>query len=235
MLQTDDIVRCRNEPEVLLDAEAYVLPFPVREQDEMPKALRNIFEAGLARPGVILVQSPFDTDTYDEASVAPERFALAKHMHFSTLCKHLGAKEVSVEQVNLGERSEDTKLDVKAERVGASVQADVNDKKFNKFCAQMHLRDEFSGGPPDVDAAERLLRKTGLWSDPNMRTLLEMRRDGSNQLTTRKLVINLSSEVKSNLNVVGRLNIKSLVKASVDYDSVVSEKNDYMVTVLVKF
>lgn len=238
VLQQHDVEKCAYEPgaaQALLDEEAYVLQFPVRVQGEAPAALQNLLDAGLARPGGMLVQSPYNVDTYEDASLAPQRFALAKHMYFSTLCMHLGAREVSVEQIDLRTRTGKTTLDVKGERLGGSAQLTVESEELEKFRAQMHLRDEFAGGPPDVAVAERLLRRTGLWSDPNMRTLIEMRRDGSNQLMTRKLVLSLSSEAKSNLNVVGRLKVPAFVKLSAEYDRVVREQYDYTLTVLVRF
>ena len=99
----------------------------------------------------------------------------------------------------------------------------------------MNLRDEFEGGPADVGAAERLLRRTGLLADPNMRTLIEMRRDGGNQLKARTLVLNLSSEAKSSLNVVGRIKVPAFVKLSAEYERVVKEQHDYTLTVTVRF
>lgn len=240
VLQQHDLEKCVYEPgaaQSLLDEEAHVLQFPVRPQGEMSTALRNIIDAGLARPGTILVQSPFDPDIYEEASLAHQRFALAKHMYFSTLCMHLGAKEVSVEQIDLRTRSGKTSIDVKGDRPGVGSQASVKAEaeELERFRAQMNLLDEFIGGPPDVDAAERLLRRTGLLADPNMRTLLEMRRDGANQLRTRKLVLSLSSEARSNLNVVGRLKVPAFVRLSAEYDRVVKEQQDYTLTVVVRF
>lgn len=240
VLQQHDLEKCAYEPgaaQSLLDEEAYVLQFPVRTQGGVSTALRNIIDAGLARPGTILVQSPFDPDVYEEAFLAPQRFALAKHMHFSTLCMHLGAKEVSVEQIDLRTRTGKTSIDVKGDRPGAGVQASAKAEaeELERFRAQMSLLDEFTGGPPDVDAAERLLRRTGLLADPNMRTLLEMRRDGANQLRTRKLVLSLSSEARSNLNVVGRLKVPAFVRLSAEYDRVVKEQQDYTLTIVVRF
>lgn len=238
VLQEHDIEKCAYEPgaaQALLDEEAYILPFPLRTQGEVPVALQNIIDAGLVRPGNMLVQSPYDINSYDEAVLAPQRFALAKHMHFSTLCMYLGAKEVVVEQIDLRTRLGKTTLDVKGERLGTSAHVGVETEELEKFRAQMHLRDEFEGGVADVVAAERLLRRTGLSTDPNMRTLVEMRREGANQLKTRKLVLSLSSEAKSNLNVVGRLKVPAFVKLSAEYDRVVKEQQDYTLTVVVKF
>lgn len=238
VLQKHEIERCayeRGAGLALRDEEACVLQFPVELGGQSSLALQNIVDAGLARPGSILVQNPYDADAYAEATVALQRFALAKHMYFSTFCMHLGAKEVVVEQVELRTRSGRSTLDAKGERLGVSAQVSVETEELEKFRAQMHLRDEFDGGPPDVMLAERLLRRTGLLADPNLRTLIEMRRDGANQLKARKLVLSLSSEARSNLNVVGRLKVPAFVKLTAEYSRVVKEEQDYTLTVVVKF
>lgn len=238
VLQAHDIEKCSYEPgaaQALLDEEAYILRFPLLPFGEMPVALQNIVDAGLARPGNIIVQSPYDADTYVEAVLSAQQFPLEKHMYFSKLCMHLGAKEVVVEQIDYHTRLGKSTLNVKAERIGTSFQGTVEAEELEKFRAQMHLRDEFEGGPADVMAAERLLRRTGLWADPSMRTLFEMRREGNNKLKTRKLVLNLSSEAKSNLNVVGRLKVPTFVQMSAEYDRVVKEQQDYILTVTVNF
>lgn len=238
VLQQHDLEKCSYEPgaaKALLDDEAYVLQFPVRTGDDAPLALRNIMDAGLARPGNILVQNPFDPQVYEDAAVASQRFALAKHMLFSAFCRHLGAREVRVEQIELRTRSGKSSLDLKAERAGATGQVTVEQEELERFRAQMSLVDEFAGGSVDAAEAEQLLRRTGLWADSNMRTLLEMRQGGSNELRTRKLVLSLSSEARSNLSVAGRLKVPGFIKLSADYDRVVREQHDYTLTVTVRF
>ncbi len=238
VLHEHDIEKCTYEPnaaQALLDEEAYVLPFPLQLHGDAPLALRNIVDAGLVRPGSMLVQSPYDSDSYEEAALAPQRFALAKHMYFSRLCMHLGAKEVVVEQIDLTTRSGKTSLDVKGERHGVGGQVGIRTEELEKFRAHMHLRDEFEGGAANIDAADGLLRRTGLVNDLNLRTLIEMRRDNSNPIKSRKLVLNLSSETKNNLNVVGRLKVPAFIKLSAEYDRVMKEQQDYTLTVVVKF
>lgn len=238
VLQQHDVEKCAYEPgaaQALLDDEAYILQFPVRLPGEASGALRNIIDAGLARPGSILVQSPYDPETYEDASIAPQRFAVAKHMYFSKFCMYLGAREVSVEQIDLQTRMGKSTLDVKGERLGIGAQVKAENEELQKFRAHMHLRDEFVGSIPDLVAAENLLRQTQLWSDPNLRTLLEMRRSDANQLMTRTLVLSLSSEAKSNISVVGRLKVPSFVKLSAEYDKVMREQHEYTLTVQVRF
>ncbi|RSF08859.1 hypothetical protein [Achromobacter aegrifaciens] len=238
VLQQHDLERCAYEPGVaqsLFDEEAYVLQYPVRPQDEVALALQNIIDARLVRPGSILIQNPFDSDAYEEASQAPQNFALAKHMYFSSLCMHLGAKEVSVDQIYLRTRTSKTSVDLKAESPPAGAQVSYEAEELERFRGHMNLRDEFAGAPPDIAAAEKLLRRTGLLADPNMRTLLEMRRDSVNQLQTRKLTLNLSNEAKSNLNVAARLKVPKFVTLATEYERMVKEQHDYTLTVSVKF
>jgi hypothetical protein len=237
VLQKYDIEKCKFEPgaaQTLLDDEAYVLELPVSTHREGPTALQNLIEAGLARPGAILVQSPYDTDTYEYLEHAARRFALAKHMYFSRLCQDLGAKEVIVEQSDLSIRREGTSSGIKAKRLGESAQAALETDELRKFRAEIHLRDEFTGGSPDLESAERMLRRTGLWADPNLRALLDMRR-GSNPLTARTLVLNLSSEAKNSLKIVGRLKLPTFLTLSVEYDRLVQEQHDYTMRAVVRF
>lgn len=239
VLTQHDIAKCMYEQgaaKTLIDDQAYVLPFPICMPADPPKALQNIFfNANLARPGVVLVQSPFDLDSYVEASLAPQGFALEKYMHFSTLCMYLGAKEVSVEQVELKTRNGTSTFKMQGEHPRGSANLDVTSEELQKFRAQMNLHDEFDGGPADITTAEGLLRRTGLLADPSMCTLLEMRRESKNQLRSRKLVINLSSEVKNNLQIVGRLHIPSFITLNAQYNQIVHEQHDYTLTVLVQF
>ncbi len=75
-------------------------------------------------------------------------------MYFSTLCMHLGAKEVSVEQIDLRTRTGRSTLDIKGERLQASARLTVESEELEALRAQMNLRDEFVGGPADVVAAD---------------------------------------------------------------------------------
>ena len=217
----------------LLDDEVYVLQVPVR--NETSSALQHIIASHLARPGCVLIQSPYDPDVYEDVSLAPQRFALEKHVHFMTLCMHLGAREVSVEQLDLHTSTGNSTVDVKGTRLGVGAQLTVENEQLEKLRAQMRLHDEFAGAAPDIAAAERLLKQTGLSFDPVMRGLLEMRRGSANQLIERKLVLSLSSEVKSNLKVLGRINVPAFVKLSVDYKRLVREEHDFTLTVRVRF
>lgn len=238
VLKQDDIERCSYEPgaeKTLCDDEVHVLESPARPQHDPPLALQRILDSDLARPGWVLVQSPFDSDTYVEASEAPRRFALAKHMYFSELCRLLGAREVNVEQLDARTKTSKSTFDIKGERAGTRARVTVLDESLERLRAEMHLRDVFAGGPANVEAAEELLRKRCLLADPNMVALVEMCRSGSNRLVRRQLVLNLSSEARSNLSVAGRLKLPAFVNLSADFSRVISEQHEYGLTVSVDF
>jgi hypothetical protein len=237
ILQEHDLEKCSYEgvTQFLLDEEACVLQFPVSTQGKVSSALQNIRDAGLICVNHVLIQNPYNPDIYEDAALAPQRYALEKHMHFSTFCKHLGAKEVRVEQVTLQTGNRKWTIDAKGIRLGTLAKLKATSEALEKFRAQMTLRDEFAGGPPDFVAAERLLQQRRLLADANMQTLLEMRRYGPNQLCTREMDLSLSSEAQKNLNVAGRLKIPAFVKLSAEYDRVVHEQYDYTLRVLVRF
>lgn len=239
VLNRHDFERCAYEPDgarsLLAEDELHVMELPPSSQGSAPVPVQNLVDAGLARPGALLIQSPYESDTYEDASVAAQRFALAKHMFFSRFCMHLGAKEVSVEQIDLRTSMGKTSLDLKAGRSGVSAEIAVEGEELERFRAQMQLHDVFEGGGPDLEAAEALLRRTGLLSDPSMRSLLDMRRDSANQLLTRRLTLSLSSEAKSRLSVAARLKVPAYVKLSADYERVTREQYDYTLVVNVRF
>ncbi|MCL2823574.1 MAG: hypothetical protein FWD57_06245 [Polyangiaceae bacterium] len=242
VLQNHDIERCGYEKQgskLLIDEEAYILPFPIKPQNEESFALTNIIDYGLARPGAMLIQNPFDEDSYEEAATAPTQFALAKHMHFSTLCALLGAREVRVEQIDIRTRTGKTSVNVigsiPIEGIPVGIGGEVAKRQLEQLRSQMNMRDEFSGGPPDIMAAEMHLRRTRLLADANMRSLLDMRRHSANRLMSRSLTISLSSESKKNLRVAARLEIPQFLGIGVAVEREVVEQHELTVTVAVKF
>ena len=239
VLDQSEIDRCRYEDggsDLLLNEEIHILEFPVRGSQ---KVIQDIVGEDLVRRGAVLVQNPFDKDRYEDVEKAEERFALARHLHFSDFCMHLGAREVRIEQIQLsktsGTKTWNVEGGIKVKTVGADVGADVEQDGLAVFRSKLKLVDTFEGGQADVKAAEELLRRTKLLGDPNMSGLLDMRRSESNQLKSRTLTLNLSSETKRNLSVIGRLKVPPFIKLEADYKRVVQEQSEYTLTVEVRF
>jgi hypothetical protein len=236
VLDEQEIERCEYESEgaaLLLNEEVYILKFPV--QDDNP-VIQDLEVSGLINPGAVLAQSPFDKDIYKDIAQAPRQFALAKHVYFSTFCMYLGAREVNVEQIESREISGTKTLNVKGGVTQYAGDLSAESEELEALRSQLTLHDTFTGGDADVDAAEELLRQKQLLGDVNMSSLLEMRRANTpSQLVSRTLKINLSSEAKRNLTVIGRLGVPGFINLEADYKRIVREQTEFTQTVQVIF
>lgn len=238
VLSEYDLERCANEDggaAFLYDDEVYILQFPPPPDSEATPALQNILDSGLARPGTVLLQDPYDSSRYVDSLDAVQRFALAKHMHFSTFCKLLGAKRVQVEQVDLQTSSGQTTLSMEGERLGnhAEIQTDI--ESVEKLMASMSLCAEFKGSAPDLQAAEYLLRDTGLLADPVMYSLFQMKRDYTNDIKRMTLCLNVSNEAKRSLTVIGKLSLPAILSVSASLDRITTEEQAFTLTITVSF
>lgn len=239
VLGQSEIDRCHYEPggsELLLNEEIHILEFPVQSSHRI---IRDIVDRGLVRRGVVLVQSPYDTHVYEDATEARESFALAKHMYFSQLCQLLGARQVRIEQIQWrkasGTKTVNVEGGVQIGKVGGSGDITMKQDELEAFKSQLNLADDFEGGQVHLREAEELLRQTRLFGDPNMSGLLDMRRPEHNQLKSRTLTLNLSSETKRNLSVIGKLDIPLFIKLEADYKKVMHEQSEYSLTLTVTF
>lgn len=217
--------------DLLLNEEVYILPYSSQQSNPV---VQELIDSGLARPGAVLIQSPFEKNTYENSKRAVELFALDKHMHFSKLCSYLGAREVTVELIELKntEGKETVSFSGSSLIGGGGVKAE--NEELASFKSQLSLYDTFPGGSPDVLAAQKLLKQTGLLSDANMRSLLALRQGQNNMLTSRKLHLNMTSEVQRNLNVLANLDLLFL-SLEAGYDRHVREQTEFILTVKVDF
>ena len=236
VLNQQDIDALRFEEggaDLLLNEEVYILPSSLKESNPV---VQDLVDSGLVRPGTVLIQSPFDKNRYENSMQAVERFALEKHLHFSTLCMYLGAREVTVEQAKY-KYTEDKKI--------VSIQVDlpmkgsgnskIEDEELASLCSKMTLHNEFQGGSPDVPAAEEHLKRIGLSGDTVMRALIELRRNPNNLLTSQKLQLDMTSEVKSNFKVLANLNVPAYISLEADRNRHVREQTEFNLTVKVDF
>ena len=219
--------------ELLLNQETYILPYPPQQSSTV---VQNLIDRGLARPGAVLIQSPFNKDNYEESMQAVERFALDKHMLFSELCMHLGAREVTVEQIDLKNTMGKTTVSVESSLfMRGSGNVKIENEELDSLQSKLTLHDTFPGGSPDAPQARDLLKRTGLLDDVNMRSLLDMRQNSSNPLTTRLLRLNMTSEAQRNLNVLVNLNVPPFLSLEADYDRHVREQTEFTLAIKVDF
>ena len=233
--QTDiDALRFEKDgPELLLNEETYILPYPPQQSNPI---VQDLIDSGIARPGTVLIQSPFDKDKYQNSTQAVQHFALVKHKHFSRFCQYLGARKVTIEQIKYKNIEEETTVSLEGGvPMRGSVDAKIKNKELASLREKLVLKNKFSGGAPDVPAARELLRKTGLLGDANMRSLLDMRQDSNNQLTSQELQLNVAAETQGNLNVLGNLTVPAYLSLEAGYDRHVREQTEFILTIKVDF
>ena len=233
--QTDiDALRFEKDgPELLLDEETYILPYPPQQSAPV---VQDLINSGIARPGTVLIQSPFDKDIYQNSTQAMELFALDKHFYFSRLCRYLGAREVTIEQIKCKKTKDETTVSLEGSvLLRGSASAKIKNKELASLQEKLVLKDKFPGGAPDVPAARELLRKTGLLGDANMRSLLDMRQGSNNQITSRELQLNVTTETQGNLNVLVNLTVPPYLSLEAGYDRHAREQTEFILTIKVDF
>ena len=219
--------------DLLLNEEVYILSSSLKESNPV---IQNLVDSGLVQPNAVLIQSPFDKNIYENSMQAVRRFALEKHLHFSTLCMYLGARAVIVEQAEYKytEGKKNVSIEVPLPMRGSG-DGKIEDEEWTSFHSKLTLHNEFQGGSPDVPAAEEHLKRAGLSGDPVMRALIDMRRNPNNLLTSQKFQLNMTSEVKSNFKVLANLTVPAYISLKADHNRHVREQTEFALTVKVDF
>ncbi len=232
VLKPEDIEALRFDedgPALLLNEEVHILSSQPSNPDS---DVQRLIDQGLVNPGAILVQNPFDKNLYQDKPEAVEQFALDKHLHFSTLCGLLGAREVEIKQIRKKKGERETSVSVEGGIPVMGVEGSGESKELESFHSQLTLKDEFEGSEPDMEAATELLQRTGLSGDANMRGLLDI----YIRIKSRTLELNLTTEVHRNLKVLANLKVPSyLASLEADYDRKVHEQTEYILTITVNF
>ena len=218
--------------DLLLNEEVHILPFSTQQSNPV---IQDLINSGIARPGTVLIQSPFDKNRYENSQKAVERFALDKHLHFSSLCGFLGAREVKVEHIDLKNTEGTTTFSVGADTIKGRGNVKIENKELDSFYHKLELHDSFQGCAPDVPAAEEHLKQTGLSGNADMRNLIDLRRNPNNLLTSRKIKLNLTSETQRNLDVLANLDVPVFLSLEAGYKRQVREQTEFILTVKVDF
>lgn len=226
-----------DDPSELLHApQVHLLKYdPAMHDASLYPELQGLELHGLLEPGNILVQNPYAPDEYCLKNDALNQFSLRKHFHLSSLCKLLGAKSVSVVQVEVKSENSQATANLEAGGIGVSGEVSVERKLAERFSKEMQLSDRFSGGKPDVEAAREYLSRNRLLSDPVLVSLVELFSDVRNKIYERTIMCNVSSEANKNLSICGKLKMAKMrsLGSELNFDS--ANKIDIKVTLKVMF
>lgn len=174
------------------------------------------------RVGGILAKAGY-TDQFVSVDVFSDDHAVRKYGLWILLCTALGAKKVSVTNIeNVSLESEDmTTFSINAAGKATTVQAEASFQRDEASGndearkAIMNIKVDALGGEPDLAEAKRILDQYGLHNDHMFRGIYDMRSVSSNRLTKHEFSLDLSSDVKRIFDSSMRAKIEAM---SILYD-----------------
>jgi hypothetical protein len=200
-----------NAPQV--DTKVIALPVPEADLNQ----LVQLMNPSDILPGSILVKPDY-SDRFMSVEAFAEKHAERKYSLWVLLCLALGAKKVSV--INVEEvRLESEEHSLTAAQVGGtspvmageagfkSGQASLNDEARKSI---LNIKVDASGGEPDLDEAERILSKHGLHKDDMFQRMYDMRSLKTNSLTKKEFSLDLSTDVKRVFDTSLKAKIKAM-------------------------
>jgi hypothetical protein len=217
--------------ELLLSEQVHLLvPSDVTTTD-LEEKLDN---SGLLEPGNLLIQSPYDSSDYVILDKASSIFALTKYLHFTTLCGLLGAREVTVEQIEV--RTLTGKQVFRGSLGSPYVDGKIEgvNRTFEEIRNNIKLQSKFGGGEPDLDTAEAHLRQYQLSNDVSMKSLIDQRK-GKNPIKSRELTLSLSEESKRNLLAITDIKVPVYAGLQAQIEQVKKEVYEFTLTIRVEF
>lgn len=184
--------------------EVAALLWPAELDDPLALELER---RSLARPGEVLIQSPYDMQEYAPLDEAAELFGQQKFALFSRLCQMLGARDVAVVAMQEERNGELRSVEVKAGRGPIKTSASYRGEGLDRLAANLSWRDVYQGADPQIREAKEFLRDRGLQGDPVLSSLIESREDGHNRHNSRDLTVDLTRESDRTLTAAAGLKI----------------------------
>jgi hypothetical protein len=220
--------------DLLTNEELHVVPTSVFGRGDLPVSLQNIYRRHVARPGAVLVQSPFNSDNYESLETASEKFAKEKYAIIDRFCQKLGAKSLQIDEVEAQTERRSATFDGKAGNKAFKLTGRTELEMAKSLHSELKSMSKWVGGPPDLPGAATVLNENGLRFDSTLNSLIDMRKD-DNSLLHKQITIKLSNETQSNLRVVAKLNIPQYVSLAVDCKLEIRKTASYSVTIDVHF
>jgi hypothetical protein len=216
---------------LLLSEQVYLLVPSYVPSNDLEEKLDS---SGLLEPGTLLIQNPYDTSDYVIFNKAYSTFALTKYLHFTTLCGLLGAREVTVEQIEVKTSGGKQIFKGAVDSPYADGSIDAVNKTFEEIRNKIKLQSKFGGGEPNLEEAEAHLRQYQLLNDISMKSLIDQRR-GKNPVQSRELTLSLSEESKRNLQVVADIKIPVYANLQAQVEKITREMYEFTLMIRVEF
>jgi hypothetical protein len=217
--------------ELLLNEQISILV----PSDTISGALENYLDGrGLLEPGTLSIQNPFDTVDYVAFDKATSTFALAKYLHFTTLCGLLGAREISIAQIEVKTVKGRQIFKGSLSNHSANGEVGVINTTFEEIRNSIKLQSKFDGAAPDIEKANAHLRQYNLSHDISMKSLIDQRK-GKNLIKSRELVLSLSEESKKSFKAIADINVPIYAHLQAQIEQFRKEEYEFLLTIKVEF
>lgn len=228
-----------DDVERLEDSEAMVIPYSAEPQvnDCEVNAARDLLESsGQLASGSLLVQNPYDPESYVPASEAIETFAVAKYHHLAVVASLLGAREVRVTDAKVERKMSDTSGAAKVGAKGVGVEANVTTDFASELAAQLKLETDFAGSDPEPEEALAYIREHNLLGEHAMTALVALRR-GKNPVLRYQLTLDATKESQRNIKSAMKIAtaLPKLVEVGGDFARTAGAVNSIKITTEITF
>lgn len=182
-----------------LDTQLVYLPLKESDEEEITRWIDPCF----IKVGAVVVK-PNYTDQYVQIDTFSKDIIKEKFLLFSRFCFALGAKKVSISSVEQIRSTIEDQNDVnvnisgQAQVVGAEIEASKSksSKSADQHNSIMKLNTEATGGEPNFESAEDMIRRYRLQQDTIFLDILNLRREKNNNLISRDWTLDFSKDVE---------------------------------------
>ncbi len=233
-VQADGLEHDKVGLELLRNQEVTILPI---KQADIFDTQFTLLGSIRPQPGMLLLMSPYDDNTYVEASNARSLIAIEKASLTLRFCSLLGAKSVKVKNIKICDTENLKELTIDAQN--NTISGSLNGKKseIENIKNQIQVNAIFAGGIPNFEKAEKLLRSSRLISDSLFKNLFEMVRDS--QETNNKIIeitqeVSLTQSLQKTFEIIAKINFPAGF-VSGNFNSIVKEKIEIYLSLVINF
>ncbi|QTX22460.1 hypothetical protein [Comamonas aquatica] len=209
-----------------LDTKIITLPANSSEISELVSCMSS----SDIRAGEVMVRAPY-IDQFIPLDAFTEDCAVEKYRLWVQLCLALGAKSVSITNIEEITIESDAKSELSASISGKAplIEGEAGFKKTDSEQHRqarqsiMRLNAVAEGSEPNLVEAERILKRHGLQGDNMFRSIFDMRSVSSNRLTKQEFSLDLTSDIKKVMNASLKAKVKvmsELYSGRIEIDSV---------------
>ena len=184
----------------LLANESIAFVDVTKEPADADPILRTLEKNGLLVIGAFLVQSPTNPLRYEKLQQTPKTAILDKIAVTVAVCQELGAKQVTISHVESGEQARGRSSSGAAQGPDTLTPYSSVEVGSSRSVSQVEIAGQsvqsswvFAGGPPNTEAAERALEKSG-FHDEELERMIQLFRSRNSPIE-HQLHISTESEM----------------------------------------